>query len=225
MNGLDFSGLKANVENNAKKMQDEFSLILENVINKLDVTGWTLPPEMAIYPIKILGSTNKIKDIDEFFCEYFTTNEEMHFKSLTTNILNSHIEEKYKIAIRECIFAYENGKFIIASITLLTVIEGILSNFDPDKTNIRMMKVCQQQVDNVTEEDLIKRKMWVSYKNFITKLYAKSDFNLEEPFFINRHWLLHGRSEYNLSIVDCLKLFNAVSTIASIVNSDSIASK
>lgn len=220
MNGIDFSILKSDIENNAKRMQSDFSAVLDNVISKLDDTGWTLPPEMSIYPIKILGSTNKIKNIDKFFCEYFTINEEMNFKKLTTNILNSHIEEKYKIAIRECIFAYQKDNFIIASITLLTVIEGILSNFDSDKSNIRMMKVCQQQVDNVTEEDLIKRKMWVSYRNFITKLYAKSDFNLDEPSFINRHWLLHGRSEYNLFKGDCLKLFNAVSTIVSIVDSD-----
>ncbi len=222
------SKIKASMDEKSKIMKDELFKTLESVVNKLDTTGWTLPPEMAIYPIKILGNTNEIKDIDGFFHKYFIGNDKLNFKSLTTKILNSNIEDKYKKGIEECIFAHENGRFIVASITLLTIIEGILSKFDSDKTNIRMMKVCQQQVDNIVnvdEKELLKKHMWVSYKNFITKLYAKSDFNLDEPSFINRHWLLHGRSEYNLSEVDCLKLFNAVSTIASIVDSDIANSK
>ena len=210
-----------NAKKKAEEMSTQFSKTLENVIRKIDETGWTLPTEMAIYPINVLGQTNEIKDVNKFFHWYFTENENYNFKGLINSILNSKIDEKYKITVKECLYAYENQKYIIASVTLITIIEGILSNFYPDKTNIKMMKVCQGQVDLKQEDDdIIQKYIWISYNNFIKKLYQKSDFNSEEPSFINRHWLLHGRSQFNLTDIDCLRLFNAVSSICCIVDKE-----
>ncbi len=126
---------------------------------------------MAIYPFKILGSTDEIQDIDKFFYEYFTRNENYHLKGLISGILDSKIDGKYKRGIEECTFAHENEKYIIASVTLLTIVEGILSSFEPDKTNIRMMKVCQTQVDMTsTSTEILEKYIWISYSNFIRKL-------------------------------------------------------
>ncbi|MDM5332873.1 hypothetical protein QUF56_06490 [Ureibacillus composti] len=212
---------KEKVKKDAEEMSEQFSKTLNNVITKIDETGWTLPTEMAIYPIKVLGQTNEIKDINQFFHFYFTVDESRNFKGLVEGILSSKIDEKFKTAIKECVFAYESKKYIITSITLITVIEGILSKFYPDKTNVRMMKVCQTQVDSIEEKNsIIEKHIWHSYNNFVRKLYEKSDFSNAEPSFINRHWLLHGRSEYNLTEIDCLRLFNAVSSICSIVNKE-----
>jgi hypothetical protein len=202
----------------AEKMSLQLSKTLDNVISKIDETGWTLPTQMALYPINVLGRTDKIKDVNEFFYWYFTENENYNFKKLIEDILDTKIDEKYKRAVDECVYAYYNSKYIICSITLLTVIEGILSRFYPDKTNTKMMKVCQKQVDTIDgNKDIIKKYVWISYNNFIRKLYKKSNFDSEEPSFINRHWILHGRSEYNLTDIDCIRLFNAVSSICCIV--------
>lgn len=212
---------KKNAKKESEKMSLQMSKTLDNVVKKIDGIGWTLPPEMAIYPINVLGRTDKIKDVNEFFYWYFTANESYNFKGLIKNILNSKIDKKYKIAIEECFYAYENHKYIICSITLLTVIEGILSSFYPDKTNIKMMKVCQKQVDTIDgNKDIIQKYIWISYNNFIRKLYERSSFDSEEPSFINRHWILHGRSEYNLTEIDCIRLFNAISSICCIVDSE-----
>lgn len=227
-----FSGLsKANAEElqqnvieeiinkKAREMTDEIVIISENVIKKINQTGWTLPIEMAIYPFKVLGATSEIRDIDKFFNEYFTHNENYHLKGLIRNILGSEIDEKFKRGIEECVYAYENEKYIIASITLLTIVEGVLSGFETNKKNTRMMKVCQMQADKTVEsEDIIEKYSWISYNNFIKKLYEPSDFGATEPSFINRHWILHGRTEYNLTNLDCLRLFNALSTICYIVD-------
>ncbi|TMN21852.1 hypothetical protein [Lentibacillus cibarius] len=215
------TNFKEKVKKDAEEMSEQFSRTLDNVITKIDETGWTLPIEMAIYPINVLGQTSEIKDINQFFYWYFTENERYNFVGLVDGILSSTIDEKFKTAIKECVFSYENKKYIITSITLITVIEGILSSFYPDKTNVRMMKVCQIQVDKIEgNKSVIEKYVWLSYNNFVRKLYEKSDFNNTEPSSINRHWLLHGRSEYNLTEIDCLRLFNAVSSICSIVNKE-----
>lgn len=106
----------------------------------------------------------------------------------------------------------------------MAVIEGILSTFWEDKKNIRMMQVCQAKVDKLANEaeHIIKKYIWISYNKFISKLYEKNDFSKDELGFINRHWLLHGRSAYKIEELDCLRLFNAVSSICVIVKNDNM---
>ena len=60
--------------------------------------------------------------------------------------------------------------------------------------------------------------MNISYDKFIRKLYQKTDFTTEEPDNINRHWLLHGRSAFEIEELDCIRLFNAVQSLCMIVN-------
>ena len=133
------------------------------------------------------------------------------------------IEDGLKKVVDECRFAFENKKFAICADSLVSVIEGILSTFWDDKTNIRMMKICQAKVDELADEKehITKKYIWVSYNKFIRKLYEKNDFTADEPSFINRHWLLHGRSAYEIEEIDCLRLFNAVSSLCVIVRSES----
>lgn len=40
----------------------------------------------------------------------------------------------------------------------------------------------------------------------------------EEPNGIKRHLLLHGRSQYDINEIDCIKLFNAVHSISVITD-------
>ena len=76
-----------------------------------------------------------------------------------------------------------------------------------------MMKVCQKQVDTFPEDgEVLLKYVWISYNKFIRQLYKKSEFDLEEPKEINRHWLLHGHSDFEIDEVDCMRLFNAIAT-------------
>lgn len=202
------------MEEESKKRAEEFDKTLNNVVQKISDAGWTLPMEMGIYPINVLGQTNEISDVSKFFVWYFTGDNHSSFEKLIHNIQTSNIDEKFKPAINQCVFAYENNQYIICVVTLLTVIEGILSSFYPDKTNTKMKAVCKRQVEKFSSsEHIIEKHVWNSYKNFINKLYYSTEFSNNEPTFINRHWLLHGRSAYNVNQEDCLRLFNAIDTI------------
>ena len=76
-------------------------------------------------------------------------------------------------------------------------------------------------VDNFPAEgSTIEKHVWISYNTFIRKLYEKSDFNANEPDVINRHWLLHGRSDYEQTELDCIRLFNAVQSLCMVVNQE-----
>lgn len=200
----------------------EYDKTLSALVDKLEVCGWTLPAELGIYAVNVIGKTDEISDIDKFFMWFYSENGYEHFKNMIKTILEAPIGDGLKKLIEECQFAFENKRYAICADSLISAIEGILSTFWDDKTNIRMMKICQSKVDELANDNknITKKYIWISYNKFIRKLYEKNDFNSDEPNFINRHWLLHGRSSYSIEEIDCLRLFNAVSSICVIAENE-----
>lgn len=212
------------IKEQVDKSMLQFDKTLSTVADKLADEGWTLPAELGIYAVNILGNTNEISDINKFLLWYFTEDDYFHAKRMLEDILSAPIDAGIKNLIDECWFSFTNKKYLICANSLVAVIEGILSTFWEDKKNIRMMQVCQAKVDKLANEaeHIIKKYIWISYNKFISKLYEKNDFSKDEPGFINRHWLLHGRSAYKIEELDCLRLFNAVSSICVIVKNDNM---
>lgn len=210
------------VQQHVKEQTDkgmlQFDKTLSSIVDKLADEGWTLPVELNIYAVNTIGSTNEIADVNRFLLRYYTKENYLQAKKMLEDILSAPIDESIKNLIKECWFAFENKKYFICANSLVAAVEGILSTFWEDKKNIWMMQVCQAKVDALANETdhLIEKYIWISYSKFIRKLYEKSDFNNDEPRFINRHWLLHGRSSYNIEELDCLRLFNAVSSISTV---------
>ena len=209
------------------KKQREQSMIdydrtLASVVDKLESCGWTLPAELNIYAVNVIGKTDEVSDVDDFMLELYSGDEYERYKKMIDGIIKSPISEGVKKLVDESSFAFEHGKYAICADALVSAIEGILSTFWEDKANIRMMKICQAKVDELADEKEHKTKkyIWVSYNKFIRKLFEKNNFADEEPSFINRHWLLHGRSAYEIEEIDCLRLFNAISSICMIVKNE-----
>lgn len=214
--------IQEHIKEQTAKSMIQFDKTLSTVVDKLEEKGWTLPTELGIYAVNAIGQTDEIKDVDKFLQWYFTEDDYEHFKNMIEGILEAPISEGIKKLVDECHFAFVNKKYAICADSLISVIEGILSSFWDYKTNIRMMKICQTKVDELSDdkEHLIKKYIWVSYNKFIHKLYEKNDFTKDEPSFINRHWLLHGRSGYEIEEVDCIRLFNAISSLCVIIKSE-----
>lgn len=210
------------IQEETKKRMQEFDETLSKLTDKLAPLGWTLPTELGVYAINVLGNTNEIEDINKFFYDFYTYDDGINFKILLETIDKSMIEDQFKKAVKECVFSFKNCKYIITVNTLLAVIEGMLSRFYENKDNIQMMRVCREIVEKSEQSDSnngsIEKYIWKSYLNFITSLYTKSSFSENEPQGLNRHWLLHGRSEYNVTEVECYKLFNAICTLSVAVN-------
>ena len=210
------------IQEETKRNIVAFDKTLDSVTDKLKDIGWTLPAEMGIYAINVIGNTDEIKDIERFFGMYFTQKDYSFTRAMIESILDTPISDGLKKMIRECWSAFQNKLYAVCATSLLSVIEGVLSEFSDDKSDIRMMKVCQKHVDEFPEDgSTIMKHVWISYNNFIRNLYQKSDFNQDEPDKVNRHWLLHGRSDFEIEEIDCLRLFNAVETLCMVVKKES----
>lgn len=200
----------------------EYDRTLANVVDKLEIYGWTLPAELNVYAANVIGKTDEVTDVDGFMLELYTGDEYERYKKMIDGIMKSPISTGVKKLIDESSFAFIHGKYAICADALVSAIEGILSTFWEDKANIWMKQICQAKVDELADEKehITEKYIWVSYNKFIRKLFEKNNFAAEEPSFINRHWLLHGRSAYDIEEIDCLRLFNAISSICIIVKNE-----
>ena len=207
------------IEQQTKKSLVEFDKTLDVVVDKLAVEGWTLPAEIDIYAANVIGKSNNNFNLNGFLNMYFSQDDYSITRKIIDGILASKIESGLKRMVSECWTAFQNKLFAVCATSLLSVIEGVLSEFSDDKKDVRMMKICQKQVDSYPANGgTIIKHVWTSYDKFIRKLYQKTDFTTEEPDNINRHWLLHGRSAFEIDELDCIRLFNAVQSLCMIVD-------
>ena len=213
--------LRTAIDNKAEEALAEFDHDLNKVVDRITPAGWTLPSNVGIFAIKRLADETEIPDVNAFFEWYYTLEEYSHFKFMVNYINQSSIKAETKKLFLECWELFQYKLYAVYAIALLAVIEGILSEYSDEKKDIRMMMVCQKMVDTFPEDaSKILKYTWISYSMFIRKIYAKSDFSAEEPEEINRHWLLHGRSDYDISEIDCIRLINAVRSLCMIYDTD-----
>lgn len=213
--------MKKSVEEEAKRSVSELDKTLDVVVTKLVAEGWTLPAELPISAVNALGNTDELDDVNPFMEQFYSYDDYRNMKSMIKGIQESKIKEGLIKLVTECWSAFNTKMYAMCATSLLSVIEGILSEFSDDKQDVRMMKVCQKHVDNFPSDgSTVLKHVWISYNQFIRNLYQKSDFTADEPEAINRHWLLHGRSDFEVEEIECMKLFNAIHSLCMVVNKE-----
>lgn len=214
--------MKNYFDEEVKKKASELDKTLDVAVEKLVKEGWTLPAELPITAVNALGNTDILDDVNSFMEQFYAYDDYRNMKAMLKEIQESKIKEGLKKLVNECWNAFNSKMYAICATSLLSVIEGILSEFSDDKQDVRMMKVCQKHVDSFPSDgSTIMKHVWISYNQFIRNLYQKSDFTANEPDIINRHWLLHGRSDFEVEEIECMKLFNAIHSLCIVINKES----
>lgn len=96
------------IQEETKKSMAAFDKTLDGVTDKLKDIGWTLPAELGIYAINMIGNTEEIQDVEKFFEMYFTQNDYEFTKAMIDSILDTPISDGLKKMIRECWTAFQN---------------------------------------------------------------------------------------------------------------------
>lgn len=203
------------LKNNRDTAVQKFDKIISQVDNKLECVYWTFPIKIGVHNLYELVDIDKAEDIETYLSNFYLEDNYKNYDYIIKNIRKSKHIEKYVKLVDECDFCFKNEKYISSSISFISIIEGILSSFNDDKNRVKMIQTCKEQLNRIPADvdKLIEKQVWNSCVRFIEKLYKKSDFKKTEPSNINRHWLLHGRSNYNLTVNDCLRLFNTITSI------------
>ncbi|TCT17126.1 hypothetical protein EDC18_101424 [Natranaerovirga pectinivora] len=193
-------------------LRDEYKTIVESAGSY----GWAIPMSINLSRLEPLrDKENKVGEFDAFFIDYYYNK---NFELLVKHVNKSKINDVQKGLFNDCVDAYNSEKYLLCINGLMPILEGILSQFGNDPIDVRMMKICRFNMDK-TESDkkLINHLVWASCYSFISNLYKKSDFTSAEPTILNRHWILHGRTNTEWGAEDCIRLFNAIYTVSSLL--------
>lgn len=193
-------------------IDEEYSKISELI----GINGWTIPMSMGLSKLDdLLDKEITIELLDSFFTGFYTGK---NLKLMVKHVKNSSIKTTQKKLFNQCLESFSRKNYLICTTALITILEGLLSEFGDDKKDIRMIRICRFQMDQTkTDKKIINHLVWVSFYNFIKELYDKSAFDESEPDRINRHWILHGRTEKQVGEADCLRLFNAIYSLVTML--------
>ena len=58
--------IQEHIKKQTKQSMIEYDKTLSAVVDKLEACGWTLPTELGIYAVNVIGNTDEITNIDKF---------------------------------------------------------------------------------------------------------------------------------------------------------------
>jgi hypothetical protein len=184
--------------------------------------GWTIPG--WIYYSELIDLSQMADtDIDDYFTTAYSENGFERLKKLSASLVQDSGFEPWKTTIEqaeECITA---GKHQVTIPALLSILEGytIRNMIKPIGRDAKrphlldhLKKLQKRAFDNGDMITLIPAIPWTSAFTFLGNLFETYWFDEPAPSFINRHWVLHGRSEVDWKLADALRLLTALDTLS-----------
>ena len=187
---------------------------LEDAAKRLGQFGWTLPLNLDLSALEELAKLNDKILIDDWLTDYYTANDNKEINEIFKILKDtSYLRPRIKL-LEECIDNFRVKNYFVSVPALVSLLEGaILTRYKLLKSNDIWVKEKTEKELNEHKEDGPKRLILISINSFTQKLFKKSPFEDDEPELINRHWILHGRSELNYKISDNIRLYNALNII------------
>lgn len=174
--------------------------------------GWTIPLNSAPSTIALLL---RIQNDEEFNKKVAGYIEEDLDKNCIM-IRESNIPNYFKNIFEEAHVAMKNN-LLFPSITAMTSLcEGMMAFITRTEYTswIKQIDNTKRELEAISLESSIQLVIYSSIETFIKEYFADySDFEKQEPFKLNRHWLMHGRTRRNITIYDYYKLFNLLTLL------------
>lgn len=134
-------------------------------------------------------------------------------------------ENKYFIKAKEY---FEAEDYMTSSIYLVALIEAVTNELMKYPKGIKYkqkysevgfekhLEIEYDKVNSFFTKRFLFLEMYPSIIEFLDRLFVDGEYTFErgvEPPYINRNWLLHGKSNRDIERFECIQLFNALSVI------------
>jgi hypothetical protein len=186
-------------------------------VTALAKKGWTIAAWMPLPDISRLGDSSQ-EEIEDYFLAHYLgrDGEKGELQETSAELLASARMDKWKGLLEEIFVCIDLEKYRICIPSLLSILEGFTMESLYKENNVnRSSTRVRSAVEGAKwhEQDDFIGIMWMSVVTFFKQLFANSNFDSAAPTFINRHWVLHGRSATDWTASDAFRLLNALATL------------
>lgn len=164
---------------------------------------------------------------------YYFEDERDRFNSLLNRCKQQLTTESKKRLLEECEQAYQSQHYHLACVGLFSLADGILSEVTENQiTSVALrMKTLHDEMlakEPIVEYDvrfffIFNAMCYLTEENDkqvvkVRPLFEKSDFNAPEPDILNRHWVVHGRTDRAFTRLDVLRILQWIDGLFYLVN-------
>lgn len=183
--------------------------ILQNLLNITNILDLTEKNQVAITISVPFEDVNKIinsKDPDASLFNYYLKDNSQKLNEVITASKNfDYLQEKI-FYYNDAIKAYENTAYFSSCTALFSICDYLLSVITKNNTTNVLKRV--NPLRTHLEENEPFNLIICSIIKVIPTFFDTVSFETHsEPIYLNRHWLLHGRSNKIITQHDCIKLF------------------
>lgn len=154
---------------------------------------------------------NSERDVDSLIDHYLTTDE-----VFDQTVSNCNLSDN--IVFNQSIEAVKNGHYNLAMVGLIAVLDKTLAEYSGQINNPRLKPRYQAIIQKVEDRgdhfiDDIDGKdylLLITYPEALSSFVDNSDFSKDEPHILNRHWIMHGRTQKEYTKLDCHKILNMI---------------
>lgn len=120
--------------------------------------------------------------------------------------------------LEQALSAYDREDYDLAIIGFTAVLDRLLSECSEQIKNTHIaprVKAIVKKFEDKGDfflDDLAARDyaLYLTYQKAIESFGADSDFKDDEPTILNRHWIMHGRTNKEYQRLDCIKVLNMI---------------
>lgn len=161
--------------------------------------------------------------LNQYLLEQSRPGNEFDIQKIIDELTKCPCLTKYSGNLHECVSAFSNGLYFPSAVGVIAICDGFLSDLSKSqKTSfkLRMDGVIEKAFEIIKNrygenQELLRDEVEFFDENISVISFAVSQsfffesrkFELGEPQYINRHWLVHGRSSKPVRELDCIKFF------------------
>ena len=191
--------------------------------------GWTLPMHMSLpeFHALVMQDGLTVNRVDEWFQEHYTRDDGVEFNTLRNFLLSSNELTFWKPLVEQVFRAFDRGEYAICVPSLLLVFEGSLARpWEIAFQNKKKRKGFFERKIKGAIAGSIHHYIWKSVGHFCDIVFETAVSDGREHPVLKRNLILHGKSDPSKwDQADCLRLFQAISTVLSIGHEISTASR
>jgi hypothetical protein len=135
--------------------------------------GWTIPGYFSPREVSEFLSRSKVDPIDNIFVEYYEKDDARNYLELKERLWESSRLDFWRPLLLQALTTYEMRLYLVTVPALLSVIDGLVGNFDHDKWKADAIVRSQLAAASIDTLDLA---IWASIDSFISLIFASAPF-------------------------------------------------